>query len=112
MPQIMPPITMSTAARKLKREAFISTPTSHLRRPDQLGAGGGFEELLWEPQSRLDPPICRTSSRRSAPDQLDPALVESGRPGRWSGSSERAGNPARWIDQRAIEQRVPPLRAR
>ena len=25
---------------------------------------------------------------------------------------ERAGNPARWIDQRAIEQRVPPLRAR
>ena len=42
--------------------------------------------------------LCRTSSRRSAPDQLDPALVESGRLGRWSGSSERAGNPARWID--------------
>src|ERR1039457_2844073 len=80
--------------------------------PDQLGAGGGFEELLWEPQSRLGPPICRTSSRRSAPDQLDQALVESGGLGRWSGSSERAGNSARWIDQRAIEQRVPPLRAR
>ena len=43
--------------------------------------------------------------RRSAPDQLDPALVESGRL-RWSGSSERAGNPARRIDQRAVEQRV------
>jgi len=38
-------------------------------------------------------PVCRTSSRRSAPDQLDPALVESGRLGRWSGSSERAAEP-------------------
>lgn len=26
----------------------------------------------------IGPPVCRTSSRRSAPDQLDPALVEAG----------------------------------
>jgi Reverse transcriptase (RNA-dependent DNA polymerase) len=46
------------------------------------------------------------------PDQSDSALVEGGRPGRWSSQSERGGNTAKRIDQRAVEQPVPPPHAR
>src|ERR1700719_622636 len=102
----------------MRRQAEAQRPSclgdpqrGHRRRHDKLGAGGGFEELLRESQSRLGSPVCRASSRRSAPDQFDPALVESGRFGRRSGPSERTRNPTRRIDQRAFEQSLPSLRA-
>ena len=63
-------------------------------------------------EPRLVAPVCRAPSRRPAPDQPDPALVESRRPGRRRATSEREGNPARWIDQRVAEQCVSALCAR
>lgn len=54
----------------------------------------------------------RAVTRRSAPDQLDPALVESGCLGRRSGVSERTRNATRRIDQCAFEQPLPSLRSR
>ena len=77
-----------------------------------MGAGGGPEELLREPEPRMDAPLCRTSSRRPASDQLDPALAESKHSGRWGAPSERGGHPTRWFDQRVAEQCVSALCAR
>src|SRR6516164_8610945 len=75
-----------------------------------VGARGGFEELLRKSRPRLAPPVRATPRRGSAPDQSDPALVESRGIGRRSGDPERDGDAARRLDQRIAEQHIPALR--
>src|SRR5215203_3555960 len=77
-----------------------------------MGARGGFEELLWKSQPRLAPPVRATPRRGSAPDQSDPALVESRGIGGRSGDPERDGDATRRLDQRIAEQRISALCAR
>src|SRR3954466_4456977 len=64
-----------------------------------VGARGGFEELLRKSQPRLAPPVRATPRRGSAPDQSDPALVESRGIGGRSGDPERDGDATRRLDQ-------------
>src|SRR3954453_5350165 len=77
-----------------------------------MGARGGFEELFRKSRPRLAPPVRATPRRGSAPDQSDPALVESRGIGGRSGDPEREGDTARRLDQRIAEQRISALRAR
>src|SRR3954462_9999512 len=63
-----------------------------------MGARGGFEELLRKSRPRLAPPVRATPRRGSAPDQSDPALVESRGIGGRSGDPERDGDATRWLD--------------
>src|SRR5215207_6219009 len=77
-----------------------------------MGAGGGPEELFREPESRLDASVCRASSGRPASHQLNSTLAEGKRSGRRGSACERAGDSARWVNQRVAEQCVSALRAR
>src|SRR6516162_48535 len=77
-----------------------------------VGARGGFEELLRKSRPRLAPPVRATPRRGSAPDQSDPALVESRGIGGRSGDPERDGDATRRLDQRIAEQRISALFAR
>src|SRR5215469_3899853 len=43
---------------------------------NRVGVGGRPQEFLRELESRVDAPLCRAPSRRSASDQFDPALAE------------------------------------
>jgi hypothetical protein len=76
-----------------------------------IEAPGNSYTLNRRPRPRLGTPARATQHRRPMPDQLAPAVVKSGRTRRWSGDTERDGNPARGVDQRLAEQRVPALRA-
>src|SRR6516165_6597940 len=77
-----------------------------------VGARGGFEELLRKSRPRLAPPVRATPRRGSAPDQSDPALVESRGIGGRSGDPERDGDATRRLDQRIAEERISALFAR
>src|SRR4051794_23283520 len=77
-----------------------------------MGARGGFEELLRKSRPRLAPPVRATPRRGSAPDQSDPALVESRGIGGRCGHPERDGDATRRLDQRIAEQRISALCAR
>src|SRR4051794_7759421 len=63
-----------------------------------MGARGGFEELLRKSRPRLAPPVRATPRRGSAPDQSDPALVESRNIGGRSGDPERDGDATRRLE--------------
>src|SRR3954447_13307972 len=58
-----------------------------------MGARGGFEELLRKSRPRLASPVRATPRRGSAPDQSDPALVESRGIGGRSVTPSEMGTP-------------------
>lgn len=75
-------------------------PRGDRRTQGELGGGGGYEESLWQFGPRMAPPIRAKSRWRSALDQPDPALAQSGHSVRWGITSELGWDTARRIDQR------------